>query len=55
LLRGLRVVDAGIRDEGASDHPLVWAELAWPPVNEAMAAGDPKSPGMAPPDRKQLK
>jgi endonuclease/exonuclease/phosphatase family metal-dependent hydrolase len=25
--RGLRTVDAGMRDEGASDHPLVWAEL----------------------------
>ena len=27
LVRGLRGVDAGIRDSGASDHPLVWAEL----------------------------
>lgn len=27
LARGFRVVDAGLRDEGASDHPLVWAEL----------------------------
>jgi endonuclease/exonuclease/phosphatase family metal-dependent hydrolase len=30
LLRGLRVVDAGMREEGASDHALVWAELALP-------------------------
>ena len=27
LVRGLRVVSAGRRDQGASDHPLVWAEL----------------------------
>jgi endonuclease/exonuclease/phosphatase family metal-dependent hydrolase len=28
FVRGLRVRDAGLRDEGASDHPLVWADLA---------------------------
>jgi endonuclease/exonuclease/phosphatase family metal-dependent hydrolase len=28
FVRGLRVVDAGLRDDGASDHPLAWAELA---------------------------
>jgi len=27
LTRGLRCLDAGIRDDGASDHPLIWAEL----------------------------
>ena len=27
LVRGLRGIDAGIRDSGASDHPLIWAEL----------------------------
>ncbi|NUQ62611.1 MAG: endonuclease/exonuclease/phosphatase family protein [Pirellulales bacterium] len=27
LARGFRAVAAGIRDEGISDHPLVWAEL----------------------------
>lgn len=27
LVRGLRCVDAGILDHGASDHPMVWAEL----------------------------
>ena len=27
LVRGLRTVDAGIVDNGASDHPMVWAEL----------------------------
>jgi endonuclease/exonuclease/phosphatase family metal-dependent hydrolase len=27
LTRGLETVDAGIIDNGASDHPLVWAEL----------------------------
>ena len=25
--RGLRCLDVGIRDDGASDHPLIWAEL----------------------------
>jgi endonuclease/exonuclease/phosphatase (EEP) superfamily protein YafD len=29
--RGLRCVDAGIRDDGASDHPMIWAELELPP------------------------
>jgi endonuclease/exonuclease/phosphatase family metal-dependent hydrolase len=28
FVRGLRVLDAGLRDEGASDHPLAWAEVA---------------------------
>ena len=27
ITRGLRCVDAGIRDSGASDHQAVWAEL----------------------------
>jgi endonuclease/exonuclease/phosphatase family metal-dependent hydrolase len=27
FVRGLHVVDAGLRDDGASDHPLAWAEL----------------------------
>jgi len=30
IARGLRPVDAGIYDNGASDHPLVWAELELP-------------------------
>ncbi len=30
LVRGLDTVDAGMVDHGASDHPHVWAELAWP-------------------------
>jgi endonuclease/exonuclease/phosphatase (EEP) superfamily protein YafD len=25
--RGLRTIDAGLIDTGASDHPCVWAEL----------------------------
>ena len=29
--RGLEVVDAGIIDRGASDHPCVWAELRLTP------------------------
>lgn len=28
LTRGLRTIDAGMIDNGASDHPLVWAEVA---------------------------
>lgn len=28
LTRGLRTLDAGMIDNGASDHPLVWAEVA---------------------------
>jgi endonuclease/exonuclease/phosphatase family metal-dependent hydrolase len=28
FVRGLRVLDAGLRDGAASDHPLAWAELA---------------------------
>jgi endonuclease/exonuclease/phosphatase family metal-dependent hydrolase len=28
LTRGLRTIDAGIDDGGASDHPCVWAELS---------------------------
>lgn len=27
LTRGLKTIDAGIVDDGASDHPLIWAEL----------------------------
>ncbi len=30
IVRGLRPVEGGIRDNGASDHPLVWAELELP-------------------------
>ena len=28
--RGVRVLDAGLRDQGASDHPLAWAQLTCP-------------------------
>jgi endonuclease/exonuclease/phosphatase family metal-dependent hydrolase len=30
FVRGLRVLDAGLRDLGASDHPLAWAEVTTP-------------------------
>jgi endonuclease/exonuclease/phosphatase family metal-dependent hydrolase len=30
LVRGLETLDAGLVNNGASDHPHVWAELAWP-------------------------
>lgn len=33
LTRGLRRLDSGTEDRGASDHPLVWAELALPVRN----------------------
>jgi endonuclease/exonuclease/phosphatase family metal-dependent hydrolase len=32
FVRGLRVLDAGLRDNGASDHPMAWAELVPPDV-----------------------
>jgi len=54
LVRGLRVVDTGIRDEGASDHPLVWAEVAWPAADEVPTRDNPKSFGMAPATAKRL-
>jgi endonuclease/exonuclease/phosphatase family metal-dependent hydrolase len=38
FVRGLRVLDAGLRDNGASDHPLAWAELA-PPEAPSLADG----------------
>lgn len=28
FVRGLKVLDAGLRDDGASDHPLAWSEVA---------------------------
>ena len=31
LVRGLRVLSSGRRDEGVSDHPLIWAELELEP------------------------
>jgi endonuclease/exonuclease/phosphatase family metal-dependent hydrolase len=41
FVRGLRVLDAGLRDNGASDHPMAWAELAPPEVpSPAAANGD---------------
>jgi len=30
LTRGLEAVDARVEDRGASDHPVVWAELRLP-------------------------
>jgi endonuclease/exonuclease/phosphatase family metal-dependent hydrolase len=35
--RGLRPIDAGVRDDGASDHPLVWARLQLLPDPQEMA------------------
>lgn len=43
LVRGLHVVRAGWRDLGASDHPLVWAELALPPTALAREAALPQA------------
>ena len=44
LARGFRTVDAGLIDRGASDHPLVWAELeivSGPADDEAIGGGGP--------------
>jgi endonuclease/exonuclease/phosphatase family metal-dependent hydrolase len=30
FVRGLRMLDTGLRDNGASDHPLAWAEVVLP-------------------------
>jgi endonuclease/exonuclease/phosphatase family metal-dependent hydrolase len=54
LVRGLRVVEAGIREEGASDHPLVWASLALPAASEGRATEGVIERGMAAPARKRL-
>ena len=32
--RGFRCVNAGITDKGASDHPMIWAELELPPEDQ---------------------
>jgi len=37
LARGFRTVDAGVLDNGASDHPMIWAELA--PLDTCRARG----------------
>jgi endonuclease/exonuclease/phosphatase family metal-dependent hydrolase len=45
LVRGLEVVEAGVIDAGASDHPCLWARLRLPAVVEAPAPrGAPASP-----------
>ena len=36
LLRGLRCIDAGVRDEGVSDHPLYWVQIDWPRTDKKM-------------------
>lgn len=51
LVRGVRVVDAGQREDGASDHPLVWAELAWP---AGMSSANSQRRGMAISGRQRL-
>ena len=38
LTRGLRSLDGGMVDNGASDHPLIWAEVAVMPA-EALLSG----------------
>lgn len=47
--RGLRCVDAGIRDDGASDHPMIWAELELLPE----AGVSPQPVGLRPDDAHQ--
>lgn len=42
VARGLEVVDAGVKDDGASDHPCYWAELRLP--GERMAVQPSETP-----------
>ena len=37
LVRGLEVIRAGLRDNGASDHPCAWAELRLPLVETGLS------------------
>jgi endonuclease/exonuclease/phosphatase family metal-dependent hydrolase len=46
LVRGLGVVDAGVRNSGASDHPLVWAELEIL-TDSSLAGPSGETPGKA--------
>lgn len=42
LTRGLRTLDAGLIDNGASDHPLLWADLELPDL-ERRSSSSPAS------------
>lgn len=51
LLRGVRCLDGGLIRDGASDHPLAWAEIELPAAPQAaMSAwtpgGEPRQPGL---------
>jgi endonuclease/exonuclease/phosphatase family metal-dependent hydrolase len=35
VARGFRAKDAGMRDNGASDHPMLWAELEFVPAGKS--------------------
>lgn len=41
--RGFRCVDAGIVDNGASGHPMVWAELELLPLKPLAASHVPQN------------
>lgn len=41
FVRGLDVLDAGLDEAGVSDHPLVWAELAFPERPTGTMAAQP--------------
>lgn len=54
LTRGLRTIDAGLKDSGASDHPHLWADvqLANPHVAELDPAGKETNSETADPARR---
>ena len=45
LVRGLRCIDAGLVDQGASDHPMLWAELELPPPLSGEPVASPRASG----------
>ncbi len=54
LLRGLQPMEAGVRDDGASDHPLVWAAVTLPGKNDPTTTAAEQERGMASTKRKRL-
>lgn len=43
LARGFRTIDAGLIDRGASDHPLVWAELEMAAATPGFSSNTPQA------------
>jgi endonuclease/exonuclease/phosphatase family metal-dependent hydrolase len=48
LVRGLKCIAAGVRDEGVSDHPLYWVEIQWPSSSDTEGTGDTDATPPAP-------